>query len=93
LGSLFFQAGNYDNAINTYESAIVDKNEYVDIRAYLALALAYSEKGIMKHQEEICFPKALEWVNKAINLEPNNPEAYRVKGYVYETKPDFFFCY
>jgi len=90
LGSLFFQAGNYDDAINTYESAIVDKNEYVDIRAYLALALAYSEKGIMKHQEEICFPKALEWVNKAINLEPNNPEAYRVKGYVYETKPDFF---
>lgn len=89
LGSLLFQAGNYDDAINIYENAIADKNEYVDIRTYLALALAYSEKGIIKHQEEICFPKALEWANEAVTLEPNNPEVYRVKGYVYETKPDF----
>jgi len=90
LGSLFSQAGNYDDAISIYETAIMDKNEYVDIRTYLALALTYSEKGIMEHQEKICFPKALEWVDKAVDLEPNNPEVYRTKGYVYETKPDFF---
>jgi len=89
LGSLFFQAGNYNDAIDVYESAITNENEYVDVRTYLAIASAYSEKGIMKHQEEICFPKALEWVDKAVALEPNNPEVYRVKGYVYETKPDF----
>lgn len=90
LGSLFFQAGNYDDAIDVYKNAVADKNEYVDVRTYLALALTYSEKGIMKHQEEICFPEALKWADKAVDLEPNNPEVYRARGYVYEARSDFF---
>ena len=88
LGSLLFQAGNYDEAISVYEKAVAEGNKYVDIRTYLSLASAYAEKGMMWHQEKTSFPKALEWANKAKELEPNNPQVYKTIGYIYEAKPD-----
>ena len=52
------------------------------------LAQAYAQKALTEGSEAAYIPKALAVVEKAKQIEPNNPEVYRIGGYVYEIKPD-----
>ncbi|MBU2037017.1 tetratricopeptide repeat protein [Patescibacteria group bacterium] len=87
LADVYSQNNNYDEAINLLVGA---KETETDAKLMLSLALNYADKGLMEHKEGEYIPKAEELVNKALSLEPDSAEAYRVQGYIYEVKPDLF---
>lgn len=87
LANIYTQNNDYDKAIEILASSEKTKT---DIAPMLSLALNYAGKGLMEHKEGEYIPKAEELVNKALALNPESAEAYRVQGYVYEVKPDLF---
>ncbi len=87
LASIYSASGDYDKAI---EILAVSEKAKTEASAMLFLALNYAGKGLAEHKESEFFPKAEELVNKALALNPESAEAYRVQGYIYEIKPDFF---
>lgn len=87
LAGVYSVNGNYDKAI---EILAVSEKIKTEASSMLLLALNYAGKGLMEHREGEYIPKAEELVNKAIVLNSESAEAYRVQGYVYEIKPDLF---
>ena len=87
LVSIYSTSGDYDKAI---EILAVSEKAKTEASAMLFLALNYAGKGLAEHKESEFFPKAEELVNKALALNPESAEAYRVQGYIYEIKPDVF---
>jgi len=87
LANIYTQNNDYDKAIEILAGSEKIKT---DAALMLSLALNYAGKGLAEHKEAEYIPKAEALVNKAIALDPNSAEAYRVQGYVYEVKPDFF---
>ncbi|MFZ9615016.1 MAG: tetratricopeptide repeat protein, partial [Candidatus Methylopumilus sp.] len=79
LGSVLFQLGDSQAAIQHYQKAIQIKPNLVV--AYFNLGIAY--------QNESEFDKALSAYQKAIELEPGFYEAYGNKGAVYLLQGDF----
>ena len=53
------------------------------------LASSYVQKGSVQFAEKDNANKALEIVNSIIAKDPNNVEAYRIKGYAYEIMQDY----
>ena len=87
LAEVYLQNNNYDAAINLLAGA---EETETNTRLILLLALNYADKGLTEHKENEFFPKAEALVNKAIVFDSDSAEAYRVQGYIYEVKPDFF---
>ncbi|MFZ5982545.1 MAG: tetratricopeptide repeat protein [Patescibacteria group bacterium] len=87
LAFIYGQSGNYDRAIDLYLE-ILKKNPR-DLDNLLAVAVAYANKGVALHEEKAFGQKAFEAIEKARALDANNPEVYRVEGFVYETLGDF----
>ncbi|MFH1183190.1 MAG: tetratricopeptide repeat protein [Candidatus Moraniibacteriota bacterium] len=87
LASVYATSGDYDKAI---EILAVSEKVKTEASTMLSLALNYAGKGLREHKESEFFPKAEGLVNKALALNPESAEAYRVQGYIYEIKPDFF---
>lgn len=87
LAEGYMQSGNYAKASDVLSAAVQkdDKN----VEAILNLALAYAARGLAEHSENVYVDKALELVDKALAINENSPEAYRVRGYIFEVKPDF----
>ncbi|MBU2028409.1 tetratricopeptide repeat protein [Patescibacteria group bacterium] len=85
LASVYSQNNDYDRAIEILASFEKTKT---NIAPMLSLALNYADKGLTEHKENEFFPKAEALVNKALALDSNSAEAYRVQGYIYEVKPD-----
>ena len=79
LGSVLYQLGDTQGAIQHYQKAIQIKPDLVV--AYFNLGIAY--------QNESQFDKALSAYEKAIELEPGFYEAYGNKGAVYLLQGDF----
>ena len=79
LGSVLYQLGDSQSAIQHYEKAIEMKPDLVV--AYFNLGIAY--------QNELQYEKALSAYQKAIELEPGFYEAYGNKGAVYLLQDNF----
>ncbi len=86
LAAIYLNSGNYSEAINVYSSILSNNGENVEILSNLALA--YANQALSTHQEEDLIPQALELIEKAISIDSNNAELYRIRGYIYEVKPD-----
>lgn len=81
LASVYLRNGDYNEAIKIFKDS-------EKVSSLLGLALSYANKGLFEHKEAEFVPKAQELVEKAKGLEPNNPEVFRVQGFVYEVKSD-----
>ncbi|MEN9647945.1 MAG: hypothetical protein RLY57_749 [Candidatus Parcubacteria bacterium] len=82
--AISFDAGNVDESIAALERR---GNKTTDEQ--LLLAISYAQKGTVDFDEEHNAAKALDIVNKVIAEDPNNAEAYRIKGYAYEIQKDY----
>lgn len=76
LAAVLFQEGRYAEAADAYRKLIEANPNDGGLRASLAGAL-----GAMGRYDE-----SLEQLNKAIELEPLNPEAYHNRGVIYEKR-------
>ena len=79
-----------EQVIGTLEELL--KTDGENIKNLTQLALSYAEKGL-KEQEQggnqsVDVQKAIQTIEKAKELDPNNSEVYRVEGYIYEIQPD-----
>jgi tetratricopeptide (TPR) repeat protein len=72
VGEIFFSNQKNDEAIQYFELAIRIKNTWS--KPYYRLGLVYLNKGD--------YPKALENLNKFLELDPQNPEAPNVRNIV-----------
>jgi len=70
VGEIFFSNQKLDEAIRYFEMAIQIKSTWP--KPYYRLGLVYLNKGD--------FPKAIENLNKFVELDPRNPEAPNVKN-------------
>lgn len=77
-----YEAGDIDAAIAKSE-AMVSSNQ-TDVGALLLLAASYAEKGSISFSEENYGQRAIDTANKALAIDPNNSEAYRIIGYANE---------
>lgn len=84
LADSYMQSGNYAKA-----AEVLNKTGNQDADNLLMLALIYANQGLAEHKEAEFVPKALALVEKSLKLKADNPEAYRVQGYIYEVKPDY----
>jgi len=72
VGEIFFSNQKNDDAIKYFELAIKIKNTWP--KPYYRLGLVYLNKGD--------YPKAIENLNKFLELDPQNPEAPNVRNIV-----------
>lgn len=86
LAQVFSQNNNYNQAIEILSE--LEKTESEDVEVTIDLALNYADKGLAEHKEGEFVPKALALIEKAIALDPQNPEVYRAQGFIYEVQPD-----
>ena len=77
-----YNAGNLDQLIQRASDDIASNPS--DVQALLALATTYAMKGSVRFAEEDNGAKAIEFADKVIALDPNNSEAYRIRGYAFE---------
>jgi len=72
VGEIFFSNQKNDEAVRYFEMAIKIKNTWP--KPYYRLGLVYLNKGD--------YPKALEYLNKFVELDPQNPEVPNVKNII-----------
>ena len=72
VGEIFFSSQKIDEAIKYFEMAIQIKKEWS--KPYNRLGVVYLNKGD--------FPKALEYLNKFVGMDPANPEVPNVKAMI-----------
>jgi len=72
VGEIFFSNQKLDEAVRYFEMAIQIKSSWP--KPYYRLGLVYLNKGD--------YPKALENLNKFVELDPQNPEAPNVKNII-----------
>lgn len=82
-----FNSNNPDQTISTVQNYL--KSNPDDVSAKLVLASSYVQKGSVQFSEKENAEKALAVVNDVIVKDPNNVEAYRIKGYAYEIMQDY----
>jgi tetratricopeptide (TPR) repeat protein len=76
----------YTEAIGYFEKAIQLNSSYFE--AYTDLADSYNRLGRDENIDEM-FDKALELVNKALDINPNYEEALNVKATIYYYRHDY----
>jgi len=90
LANKFQASHNLDKAIEQFEKLLESNPKKVEYM--LNIAQVYAEKWLKQQEQwkdQIPYvEKALWWIEKAEKLDPKNPDVYRVKGYIYEIKPD-----
>jgi len=82
----YIASGNYDGAIKILEGIL--QKEQTTSKYYNMLAQSYAVKALYEYKEAEYIPKAIDQIEKAKKIEPNNPEVYVTEGYVYEIMPD-----
>ena len=75
-GVAFYRKGEFDHAMQNFDSAIKSRSDYSE--AYLYRGTTYMDKNDAD--------KAIEDYNKAIESSPKGEEAYFVRGHAYFTK-------
>lgn len=80
-----FNAGNVDTSITELETLLNQKiNDTYKAGVMVALASAYAQKGSLEFNEQEYGQKALQMIEQALQLQPDNSDAYRVQAYAYE---------
>jgi tetratricopeptide (TPR) repeat protein len=72
VGEIFFSNQKNDEAVQYFELAIKIKNAWP--KPYYRLGLVYLNKGD--------YPKAIEYLNKFVELDPQNPEVPNVRNII-----------
>ena len=84
------KANSKDELINNLEEQLKKYPNNIDI--YLKLALLYADKWLKMQEagkdQTPYVNKAFELLKKAQEIDPQDPEVYRVRWYAYEIKPD-----
>lgn len=78
-GEFALRVEKWDRAIDLFTKSIADNPSF--FLAYHNRAIAYSKKGE--------YDKSLQDLQKAVQLNPNYPDAYGLMGLIYEIKRDF----
>ena len=86
LAQLYQKSQNWEGTIELLESQDIRD----DFESLVTLALAYAEKILVEYSADQYLETALAAIDRAIELEPDNPVGYKVKGYVYEASGDLF---
>ncbi len=93
LAAIYELNHDYDVAIALLEEGLQGNENQEDVSSFLSLALLNAGKGLSEQEkggdQTPYVAKALEYTSKAIAIDPDNSEAYRVQGYVYEIQPDY----
>lgn len=82
-----YNASDLEAAIKAGES-FLDKFPK-DAESYISLANVYVQKGSVEFNEEDNANKAIDLLNKALEIDNKNANAYRLLGYAYEIKQDY----
>jgi protein O-mannosyl-transferase len=81
LGNAYFYSNEFDKAIQAYQSALKLDPNYKD--ALKNLQLVYREGGKIIAQEQNNIPKGIEFMLKAIEMNPNDTETLSLLGTAY----------
>ncbi len=88
-GETYFGAGDLERAIEAYQQAVVLDPNNVELLAELARIQVYSSTLKTLDEEAIArLNEALETINRAIALEPENSNAHAIKGFVLDWMSD-----
>ena len=74
MGDFYFETRNYPGALEQYAAARQKAPHSVRLRKKVIVTLINIGIQFMKTRE---FPSALEYMEKALELEPKNPQAYK----------------
>lgn len=80
LGLAYMNRENFENAIKAFEMAVSIDEEYADV--YVNLGNLYFSH-FLRTKERNAYQKALHNYKKAIEVQPNNPEAFNGLGSAY----------
>ena len=88
-GETYFGAGDLEAAIEAYQQAIELDPNNVDLLAELARIQVYSSTLKTVDEETIGrLNEALETINRAVALEPENSDAHAIKGFALDWLSD-----
>ena len=81
LGNAYIYLENFEKAIEEYQNGLKLDPQFKDIKTNLALA--YREMGRIYGQQKNDLPKAIEYLEKAVEYNPKDGQAYSNLGTCY----------
>jgi tetratricopeptide (TPR) repeat protein len=80
-----FNGGDVDVAASELEQLLTQNlGEAQKLEVLVSLASVYAQKGSLEFKEEEYGAKAVSLIKQALEIDPNNSDAYRVMAYAYE---------
>ena len=83
-GQAFFMAGNLQGAIDAYQDALDIDPENVEVLTELARLQVYSSKLLTPQDSHVRLEEAMESIELAASLEPDNSHVQAIRALVYD---------